>query len=201
MKYKSIIFLLVLFVSMSSFVYSLGNTESIYQEDANLSNCETYPFGNESYCYNMTDGDWDTNIRLSIMDPDSYPPGPLITEMTLYLDYEKPTGALSSSKWQLKGGSHPDYGTPAYVNYSMSDFPECWNQDTLKFRVYIFDWWGHGGEITKFYCYGGNDWIHMNEDWGDPMSSEAVFYEEAMSWEVGVEAVDKIKQPFFSSFF
>lgn len=175
--------------------YSVSATGLIYQEDADFSNCETYPFGNESYCTDMTDGNWGTGINLSIMDPDQ-PWLPLITQMTLYLDYEKPTHALSSSVWKLKSGAHPEYGNPAQFELNFIDYPNCWAQDTLHLKAYIFHWFGHGGETTFFYCYNGTDWINMNEDWG-PMSSDANFYEDAMVWEV--EQSPNKKQAFFSS--
>jgi len=169
---------------MVGFSYSVSATELIYQEDADSHWCETGPFEENftEYCYNMTDGDWDTGIHLWIENPDT-PGHPLITEMDLYLEYEKPEGALSFSYWTLKSGAHLDYGNPAEFNLSFEDFPGCWDQETLELKAYIFSWFGHGGETTFFYCHDGNDWVNMNEDWG-PLGSDANFYEDAMVWVV-----------------
>ena len=183
MKYKKSVLLLIL-IFLVGFSYSVSATELIYQEDADSHWCETGPFEENftEYCYNMTDGDWDTGIHLWIENPDT-PGHPLITEMDLYLEYEKPEGALSFSYWTLKSGAHLDYGNPAEFNLSFEDFPGCWDQETLELKAYIFSWFGHGGETTFFYCHDGNDWVNMNEDWG-PLGSDANFYEDAMVWVV-----------------
>ena len=153
-----------------------------YQENADSVAFATWFEGHEEYCSNMTDGDWDTLISLSIMDPDAYPPVPLITTMNLYVNYTKPIDALISSRWEIKSGSHLTYGDPARLNLSFSSFSDCWSQEPLMLRSYISHWYGHGGETTYFYCYDGTNWVQMNEDWA-PLSSDATFYEEGMWWE------------------
>jgi hypothetical protein len=153
-----------------------------YQENSNSASCTTYFEGHEEYCNNMTDGNWDTYISLSIMDPDAFPPGPLVTTMNLYVNYTKPAEVLSSSRWEIKSGSHLTHGNPAHFNLTFTGFADCWSQEPLMLKSFVYHWYGHGGETTYFYCHDGVDWVHMNEEWG-PLSSDATFYEEGMWWE------------------
>ena len=108
------------------------------------------------------DGDWNT-----------YGKGDDVGFM--YIDYNKPAGALSSSLLQLKVGK---------VTSVTANIPidiDCWNQNILQFKL--------GSNIMTYaatyaQCYDGNIWKNIytigDNDW---------IYEEAMLWDIGGELI------------
>jgi len=90
----------------------------------------------------------------------------------MYINYTKPSGASTSSTWQIKD----DIGSA-----NLSLLASCFNQDVLQLRVESLQD-GDGAQFAKWYCYDGIWNILRNEG-----SGGGSVYEESMWWDITFE--------------
>ncbi|RJQ18121.1 hypothetical protein C4573_00160 [Candidatus Woesearchaeota archaeon] len=119
-------------------------------------------------CALVYDGSWATYGTATSNDPGA----------TLYINYTKPTNAISTSLWEIKDNS-------AQTNLSMS--ASCWSQSILQLSA------GVGSSIhQEWSCYTGSGWTAIRA-----LSGAGTYraYEEAMWWNIsfyhaqGIEAL------------
>jgi len=133
----------------------IGKTGFTYQENAD-SYSSTGTWNNLEYTY---DGDWDTYGSTSSGD------------VYLYINYTKPSNALSSSLWQVKDQD-------ATINLTIPN--ECWSQSPLQFRGWIDAFVGPSTRVY-WHCYDGTSWQELRVS-GVEDGYYAYLYEEAMLW-------------------
>lgn len=151
--------------------WSIKNTSSnsssfCYQETANASTaCGGLATGKYSFQYgpwdnqnNLHDGDWNTGAVGTNTTVYSY----------FYINYTKPTGALPSSKWQVKTS-----GT--FENVSVGS--DCWNFGGPLLHLMIYSTFDNYYHITCENFYRGH--------WQELLSNPGpTIYEEAMWWNI-----------------
>jgi len=153
-------------------------TENNYQENATAISCSgswdvSYP------CANVYDGDLDTYGR---SDSD--------VSATVHFNYTKPPLALNSSKWRIK-----DYCSER--NKTMSDYPDCWNQEQLQLAFWSYD----AGivSVAHWRCWDGigtysdiTDWTWVDDTCGGANDDSKKGYEEGMYWELESGAYENV---------
>ncbi len=149
-----------------------------YQESANVStSCgglDSGVYGDDGNLIdvnNAYDGDWST-VAKSSSTQSGY----------IYINYTKPSGVLSSSKWQVK-----DQGTT--TNLTIDSL--CWSQPLLQLRAYAM---GSGAlASTEWDCYNGTGWKNLRTQ---PFGTGSI-YEEAMIWDFGNSTLTKTNSTYF----
>ena len=125
-----------------------------------------------SYSYakvsNVYDGNWN-----SWGQAEGQVGGINCCEANIYVNYVKPSGALSTSLWRVK-----DWGFQTDFNIPQS----CWDQSVLQFKIVS----SHNPITSAWYCFDGSSWNGLRVDHNMPM-----VYEEAMLWEMGIVKVPK----------
>jgi len=116
--------------------YSSNTFTSCYQESTNTSNQTGIDGGINCSILNYT-GVYDAK------NSETY---------TLYINYTKPSDAISSSLWQVKFGDI----TAIPTNYSIPS--SCWvfSSEKLVFRFYGYN--NNGGTHSEIYCQNGDGW-------------------------------------------
>ncbi len=144
--------------------------EWCYQETANVSTaCGGLDTGNYS-----CQGTWDAiQICENAFNENynDYAEGDA-NDAILYINYTKPSNALSSSLWKVKDDS-------ALVNISINSV--CWEQSPLQLRVN-----SHLGDVTAYWsCFNGATWVVLRST-----ENFMKVYEEAMWWDIsGIENI------------
>ncbi len=146
-----------------------GNYSFCYQETANVStscgglSTGTYGFSAGSTWFypasngtNCMDGNWS-----------SYDMAANAQTSNMYINYTKPSRAVSSSFWQVKDGD----GT---INLTIPS--TCWSQSPLQFKIVSS---AIGTFHVEEYCKNSTGWHLLQNATG--VGSRA-FYEEAMQW-------------------
>lgn len=136
-----------------------GELDLCYQETANIStDCgglETGVYTHSDYIVNFEnalDGNWDT-----------YASGTGGQLGWYYVNYSKPSNALSSSLWEIKDNQ-------GRVNLSIDEY--CWNMDKLQFAVSVSN-----GAHVEWYCRNETGWKQLRL-----LSFSYYIYEEQMIW-------------------
>ena len=180
---KKIIYMLMALILVSGVN---GLSRMCYQETANDSSVTStnptladgdcnlqytgsyYCFGNwdaSGPCYRNYDGDWDT-----------WSSGADDTAK-IYINYTKPSLALSSSKWQVK---YDDFVVAGEFTENLTIPSECWEQSILQFRI------NSSGtmEVGEFYCLNNTGWAKLATTYSPVIY---VIYEESMWWNISIE--------------
>ena len=161
-----------------------GETEWCYQETANDSSVtSTTPTASDGDCgvyngnYDRTgtwtdykntyDGDWGALFGISAnLGEISY----------LYINYTKPSNALSTSLWQVRTTA------PLLTISNLSISANCWDESQLQFRVSSYS--AFASSTVNWTCWDGTEWEVLNSALGI-----ANVYEEAMWWDIETPAV------------
>ena len=135
--------------------------ETCYQETANVSTACGGRDTGKYYCENTWDA---TNSCNLTYDGDLSTFGYPSDTGTLYINYSKPTYAISLSKWQVK-----DAG--GITNLTIPS--NCWSQEPLQFKAYL-----DGGAVSVHWsCFNSSVWNSLRFN-----DLAFIVHEEAMWW-------------------
>ncbi|MEI6191118.1 MAG: prepilin-type N-terminal cleavage/methylation domain-containing protein [bacterium] len=89
--------------------------------------------------------------------------------------YNKPSGALNSSRWLVKHGTSDPY----YISFNSSPAIDCWNASStaLMLRMYSNTNNGGSGALSEPQCYNGSSWVSIGTvayttyQWNESVSS------------------------------
>ena len=161
-------FLVGVILIITLFSVNLISATECYQEFANVSTAcgglDTGLYANvgawnvANTFANTIDGSWTTTG-----------PGQGNLIGTLYVNYTVPTGALSTSLWEV-------YTNPpgAVINYTINT--TCWNPTTLQFRITSDN---NAPFTINASCYNTTNWVTTY--YGE---AQILIYEEAMVWNI-----------------
>ena len=165
MKKKYLVTAIFLYIIMLICFGSIGYASWCYQESANKS----------TSCGGLDTGEYSLDNIVDVMDAidgdwTSYTAEATGTERYEYMNYSKPTYALSTSLWQIDGGE-------GLATRNITIPLTCWNMPHLSFVV------EHDNSHVWWFCFNGTNHSTPLVNWEYLNSTPTQrVYEEAMWW-------------------
>lgn len=172
---------IILSLILGIFMFGMVSATMCYQESANVAtSCGGLNTGNynsfssswfEGYEGNIAyDGNWDSSARNQ----------PGSGWANFYINYSKPTGALSTSLWKVR------YGYNGHINENITLPIACFNQNVIQYKISTIDT-GFGSQSVNLTCYNGTAFQLIGTGVNQtPNNGDNSIYEEAMWWNISV---------------